>query len=183
MDGDLSDEIWKSAEFRTLDVIDPINSHHEMEPTRVGVTKDAKYLYLAIHSPKRSGIEYDPMRKQRPRDADLSNRDRIRVHLDINRDYVSWWSFTFDDRGWTNDGLNDDLSWDPKYYVATKSDARAWVIEAAIPLDSLAPDEYRASAYWAMGVERIVPKSHVERWNSANDRTSNPDLQGILQLE
>ena len=184
LDGDLTDEIWKAADFRPLRVVDANSGSQELlEPTLIGIAKDSDYLYLAVHSPKRSDIQYDPMRKQRPRDADLSARDRVRVNLDINRDYTSWWSFTFDHRGWTNDRLMGDPSWDPKYYVAMKADERVWVIEAAIPLDSLAPAEYRDSTYWAIGVERIVPETHVERWNSANTAAPPANLQGILHVQ
>lgn len=182
LDGDLGDEIWRSAEFQRLAVVDAVPSQ-TLSPTLIGIAKDEEYLYFAAYCPKRRGVQYDPIRKKRPRDAHLEAHDRVQLNLDINRDYQSWWSLTFDNRGWTIDALNEDQNWNPKYYVASKSDAQVWSIEAAIPLDELAPITFQSNYYWAIGVERIVPGLQRERWNASHSEKNPPFLQGIMHLE
>lgn len=183
LDGDLSDAIWKNAEFKPLNANQTKGHVTDQAPTLIAIAKDAEFLYLAAHCPKRPAIEYSPPRRKRPRDADLSKRDRIEVRFDINRDYRSWWSLSFDHRGWTRDALNDDLEWDPKYYVASQSNAEVWTIEVAIPLEELAPSEYRSSSYWSIDIKRVVPKMQVERWIPAHKGQNPPDLQGVMHLE
>ncbi len=182
LDGDLSDAVWQSAEFKPLHAPNPANGGGQ-PPTLVAFAKDTEYLYFAAHCPKRPTIEYSPPRRKRPRDADLSKRDRMELRFDINRDYRSWWSLGFDHRGWTRDAINDDPTWDPKYFVASQSNTEIWTIEVAIPLEELAPSEYRSSAYWSVDIKRVVPKLQVERWIPAHKGQNPPDLQGVMHLE
>ena len=107
----------------------------------------------------------------------------MELRFDINRDYRSWWSLGFDHRGWTRDAINDDPTWDPKYFVASQSNTEIWTIEVAIPLEELAPSEYRSSAYWSVDIKRVVPKLQVERWIPAHKGQNPPDLQGVMHLE
>lgn len=181
LDGLLNDATWQDVEFQPLQA--SASTGVKESPCHVGFANDGKFLYVAVVCPKVSGFRYTPPRKQRPRDGDLSEHDRVEIRFDINRDYSSWWSYTFDDRGWTNDALGQDLSWDPAYYVALASDEQKWVIETAIPLDSLAPDEYRHSTYWAIGVERTVPRQRVERWSPMATHGTGRPLHGILHME
>ena len=105
----------------------------------------------------------------------------MRFFIDINRDYTSWWQLEIDQRGWTFEALMDDRSWDPKYYVATHLDSEVWQIEAAIPLDELAPSEYQ-NEFWAFGVERVIPQRDVETWRPYTDSAKEAALQGVLRL-
>ena len=182
LDGLLNDACWEQVSPQVL-VADA--SH---VPTRVWIARDTDYLYIASVCAKRQGTRYFPARRPRPRDAQLDEMDRLRICLDVNRDYASWWTIEIDHRGWTHDAWSGggvpgttDPSWDPAYYVASAGSDDSWTIEVAIPLDELAPDEYQMG-HWAIGVERLVPRADTEMWNAVS-YGERPILQGVLQLE
>ena len=102
--------------------------------------------------------------------------------FDINRDFRSGWTFEIDHRGWTHESLLNEAAWNPKYYVASQQSETAWNIEVAIPLNELAPEELHRGA-WGVGVERIVPRAFVERWQHLPAGMESPGIQGVLQFE
>lgn len=175
LDGQLNDPCWQNAKLQTL------GDEHDRRTT-IAMMRDDDFLYIAASCPRRSEVDYLPPRRPRPRDADLSGLDRIRLTLDVNRDYTSWWVMEFDQRGWTRESLMGDLTWNPKYYLASFLDEENWTIEAAIPLDELAPDQNQAG-HWVIGMERIVPGSHVERWNTPIGNPDVANVQGLLRLD
>ena len=185
LDGRLDDAVWQAAEFRRLAPSSAQMSEgtDDAPSTVIGFAKDDQYFYLAAQCLKRAGLKYASARRQRPRDAELRHQDRIEVHLDVNRDYSSWWAFSFDHRGWTRESLNGDPNWNPEYFVAADADARSWTIEVAIPLAVVASEEAWQDANWAVGVHRITPGHESESWLEASQGKKLPQLQGILHME
>ena len=187
LDGVLSDDCWKQAARHALGS-DPLaadgTSHSSGNPpTEVYLAHDATHLYLAAVCKKQLGVTYLPIRRPRPRDADLTELDRIELQLDVNRDYSSAWTFGFDHRGWTTESVSGDIHWNPAYYVASTADETQWTIEVAIPLSELAPASLQTGVGWAIGLRRVIPGHGVQSWIPAESPPHGPQLGGIMLME
>jgi hypothetical protein len=114
------------------------------------------------------------------------NHDRVDLLLDINRDYTSFWRLTVDHRGWTGESVLGDRSWNPRWYVAQRSDGETWTVEAAIPLDELGPGPQTGDA-WAVGVQRVVPGAGLQSWTHGAEHGAGaeprPQEFGLLLFE
>ena len=105
----------------------------------------------------------------RTRDADLGAFDRVRLRLDVDRDYATAYELTVDRRGWPGDRCWEDAAWNPRWFIAAKQTpkrstqhdsadgAASWSIEAALPWSELTDAAPRRGAAWTLGVERLAP--------------------------
>lgn len=125
--------------------------------SKVTFAYDEQYLYVAIHCDKQAHLDYDPAEGNRTYDADLAEHDRVRLLVDVERDYTTYFELVVDHRGWTNDACWGDSSWNPKWFVAAGGDAEHWTAEAAIPWAELATTPPTTGAAWAVACERVLP--------------------------
>src|SRR5262249_26138932 len=139
--------------------------------------------YVAIYCPKAAGVDYSADDGPRPRDADLSQHDRVAIRLDIDRDYTTAYEFTIDSRGWTRDACWGDVTWNPNWYVAADNDESAWTAEAAIPLAELVSEAPAARQVWAATIRRTIPKTGYEAWPAIATADDSPDQFGLLIFE
>jgi hypothetical protein len=181
LDGRLDEAIWTSADSLRL------RSHRSTDGSKnsakVCFAYDNEFLYLAVNCPKEGSIDYSPDDRPRPRDADLSRRDRVTVRLDIDRDYTTAFELSVDHRGWTHDSCWGDTTWDPTWFVAAASDDLAWTAEVAIPLVELANEAPAARHVWAVAVERSIPGRIGETWSGNVAEDESPDMFGMLIFE
>ena len=103
LDGRFDDACYSSGSVMTLQP--DATESSDQPPTQVVIGHDAEFLYLAAICPKRPNTKYQPKRRPRPRDADVTSLDRLRFSFDVNRDYASWWCLEIDHRGWTRDSV------------------------------------------------------------------------------
>ena len=145
LDGQLQESFWQS---RTTDL--------RSEMTNIWFAQDEEFLYLAVQCQKVPKIEYKTDDRPRSYDADLEDFDRVRLRLDLDRDYATCYELSIDHRGWTADRCWLAQDWNPRWFVAAGQDATYWTIEAAIPWSALggAP---APQAAWALSLERLVP--------------------------
>ncbi len=130
---------------------------------------DDRYLYVGLRSKKHTGFVYDPITDApRSRDSDLSAQDRVEILIDVDRDYGVCRNLTVDYRGWVNDACWGDSGWNPNWFVARTEDGDSWLIEAAIPLESLALRKPGPDTAWGFAIRRIVPGIGTECWNAEN---------------
>ena len=102
----------------------------------------------------------------------------MRIRLDVDRDYTTFYSLSIDHRGWTNDACWGDTSWNPKWFVAAEGDAEHWTVEAAIPWGELtATAPTTGAAAWAVSCERTPPDSPPD---SRHDRLNPRDFSVLL---
>lgn len=158
------------------------------DPTAVvRFARDDAFLYLAIEAIEEPDAEPIDAVATRPRDADLAMHDRVRLRIDLDRDYTTAFELTIDRRGWTHDALWGDRHWNPEWYVAAEpTDSESgpvWRAEAAIPLRELAPPEQLARAAWALSVERLTPSKSITSWAGDGAQSDSPDAFGLLLLE
>ncbi|HEX6962229.1 MAG TPA: hypothetical protein VF175_10210 [Lacipirellula sp.] len=155
LDGHLDDPCWKIA----VDQRAPVSSqdHAASLPADVRLAYDEEYIYVAVQCQKLEGASYEPDARPRPHDGDVEAHDRVRLLIDVDRDYASWFELVIDCRGWTADRCWGDVRWNPSWYVARgeSADGAAWTAEAAIPLDELVAVPPTSGAAWAAATTRL----------------------------
>lgn len=132
---------------------------------------DRQCLYLALRCRKSPQFSYEPVDDApRPRDPDLSKQDRVEILIDVDRNFGTYYKLTIDNRGWVGDECWGDTSWNPAWFVAREEDADYWMIEAAIPFESLTERTPKSGVVWGWGVRRILPGVGIECWNAENSQ-------------
>ena len=182
LDGRLDDPLWKAAKAVSL--------------TRPGdaplaaaavLAFDDEFLYVAVSCRKAPGVNYTVSEEAaaagRKPDADLSPRDHVAIYLDIDRDYGSFWTLAFDDRGWPAESCFGDATWNPQWYLAAGGDEQFWTIEAAIPFSELSPKPPQVRDVWAVGIQRVIPRVGLQSFTSPAAIEPRPEAFGLLVFE
>lgn len=189
LDGKLDEPFWQTAmqqnraiRFRdqtakrlTNDIANTNLS--DQIPDIAVVAYDDKFFYAGFVCQKIAGQYYNTRKQSRPRDADLSHRDRIELKLDIDRDYCSSFWFAVDHRGWVREGCGGSLGWNPDWYVSQSETATTWTVEFAIPLDQLIPNQIDSESMWAIQMSRHA-FSDQDVWSSG-DQAQLPIMTGL----
>jgi hypothetical protein len=116
-------------------------------------------------------------------DTELEDRDRVSVHLDIDRDYATAWCLTVDHRGWPAESCFGDGSWNPEWFIAAGGDAEYWTVEAAVPLAELSASKPKAGDAWAVGVQRVIPGVGLQSFTTPAAIELMPEGMGLLVFE
>jgi hypothetical protein len=183
LDGVLSDPCWRDAAKLPLAGA-ARDSKDEAPRGAAQVCYDDEYLFLSASLPRASGMPADgPIERERRHDEDLANFDRVIFSLDVDRDYVTAFSFAVDQRGCTAESCWNDASWNPQWFVAVAGDETHWQLEAAIPLGELTPQPPQRGAGWAVGITRIIPAIGVESWPQPATPVPRPENSGILRFD
>lgn len=164
LDGKLDEPFWQSARQRAgalrMQTQVPGSTENIAENARLHqpdvalMAYDDKFLYAGFTCQKIEGQYYNQRKQSRPRDADLTRRDRIELSLDINRDYRSALRFVVDCRGWVWEDCGGSLGWNPTWYVSQSETNSTWTVEFAIPLDQLIPGQIESDSTWAVQIAR-----------------------------
>jgi photosystem II stability/assembly factor-like uncharacterized protein len=159
LDGKLDEAMWQSPGLAP--------GTTEGETSTVVFANDEDYLYVAVKCAKDAKLSYATDDRARTYDADLSGQDRVRLLLDVDRDYTTYFDLAVDHRGRTNDACWQDKSWNPKWFVASGGDAEHWTCEAAVPWSELTANTPKIGEGWALAAERlgITKESKVVRPN------------------
>jgi photosystem II stability/assembly factor-like uncharacterized protein len=181
LDGNFDDDCWKG--MKPLVLKNAIGDTDKDYPTEAWMAYDKEFLYLALRC-KHPADKYVPAAKGRKRDEDLQAYDRVSLMLDLDRDYNSFFHFQVDQRGCVREECNvggiADVSWNPRWFVAVKSDAEGWQIEAAIPMMELSGDAVTIGKAWACNVVRTLPGRGVQAWSTPADVKPRPEGMGLL---
>ncbi|MFN9986602.1 MAG: YCF48-related protein [Pirellula sp.] len=130
----------RDSEFLFLHCICPINVSNELSVSPTGTGKAAK--------------------KIRTRDGLNETLDHVRLRIDLDRDYATWFEVGWDRDGGTLDQCNDMRGWNPNWFIALDVQNDTWSAEIAIPLDQIMERSYPA--------ERKVKENKVAESNSAS---------------
>jgi len=150
--------------------------------TTIQTCCDNEYLYFAIECHKAPGRDYPRDTSPRIRDADLGDRDRVDVWIDIDRDYATYYQLSVDHNGRTYDACWNDPSWNPEWFVASQATEESWTCEIAIPLKELTSKPTAEKRLWVLGAQRTIPGIGVQSWTDATEEQMNPSGFGHLQL-
>ena len=134
------------------------------------VARDDEFVYIYVRCYRSNRFQYTRRAETaRQRDADLTNRDRIEIGFDVDRDLVSSWNLQVDWRGQVRESCAGDKSWNPKMYVANHLDDSVWSIECAIPVKDLA-GEFKAGDAWRVNFRRQQgeDQSRAAFWGTAS---------------
>jgi hypothetical protein len=182
LDGVLSDACWKAA--AELLLAGGQDRQDESRRTGAFVCYDNEYFYFAASLPRAPGTRTDgPGEGERQHDEDLADFDRVILSLDIDRDYVTAFTFAIDQRGRTSDSCWNDASWNPRWFVAVAGDKSQWSVEIAIPLEELTPVAPQRGAAWALGITRIIPAVGLQSWSQPAASPPRPENSGVLRFD
>ena len=178
LDGKLDEAAW-GADPMTL----AGDRYSKQLATKVRWAWDDQFLFVAATCARSPESDRDPRSTPRQRDVDLSDRDRLTLCLDIDRDYATYWKLTIDERGWANDSLNHDRSWNPKWFFDTSTDHLSWSVEVAIPWDQITPEPPQPGESWAIRVDRLIPGVGRQEWGQSEQRQPERQQVGLLIFE
>jgi hypothetical protein len=158
LDGVLDDTCWARSQDGEGNGAKPTAAAEPRQAADVRWAWDGEYLYVAVRCPKAAGMAYPLDVRARSRDAALETFDRVRLLVDVDRDYATCFELTIDSRGWTREACWGDVAWNPEWFVAASEAGEAWTAEAAIGLDQLGMKGIASGAAWAVAVERSLPE-------------------------
>ncbi|MCU0712161.1 MAG: hypothetical protein MUC43_08885 [Pirellula sp.] len=132
LDGEPNEELWKAA--LRFDLKDPWG---ESGSTTISITRDDEFVYLLSQSVEADPVGSGSLSSTRKRDSLNVEQNSVRLRIDLDRDYATWFEFGWSDSGEVIDTCNDMLNWNPEWYMATKPTAQGWNAEIAIPIEEL----------------------------------------------
>ena len=197
LDGVLNDACWQVALPIPLQV-PPVKAAPPASPTADGAIEapppatqiqlayDREYLYVAAVGAKAPGVSYPHDDGPRPRDGELEQHDHIRLRIDLDRDYASYYELLVDSRGWTADRCWGDAAWNPKWFVAASADnasTATWAVEIAIPWSELTTAPPRSGHLWACSLDRNIPGGAAQSWIGPAAMKPGPESFGVLEFE
>jgi len=192
LDGILTDPCWTGSQEirlgneRSDNYIGTVSAGSKSSVTPVPVvylTYDDRFLYVAGSIPVNPALPADPpVQGHRAHDADLTQHDQLRLQIDIDRDYATYYEFAIDQRGLTRDACWNQTAYDPTWYCAVVRDREAWRLECAIPLEELLPAGRIVGTTWNVGVERIQPGIGTQSWSGSSGTRPVPALFGLIRF-
>jgi photosystem II stability/assembly factor-like uncharacterized protein len=179
LDGKFDDACWQNHPALALRNV--AGETAKEYPTEARLAYDQDFLYLALRCRHPAGHQVPPV-KVRKRDDDLRPYDRVSLILDLDRDYSTYFHFQVDQRGCVYEDCWGDRTWDPRWFVAVRSDKTSWQIEAAIPMSELLGDRVLPGNVWAFNVVRILPGRGVQAWSAPAGVEPRPEGLGLLMF-
>ncbi len=183
LDGQFDDACWQN--LKPVVLRNAVGDTAGQYLTEVRLAYDQQYLYLALRCNHPEDRYVEPV-KARHRDADLRPYDRVSLMLDLDRDYSTYFHLHVDQRGCVRDecgiGSDNDVSWNPRWFVAVHSEKTFWQIEAAIPLMELTGDQVPLGKAWACNAVRVLPGRGVQALSLPADVEPRPEGMGLLMF-
>lgn len=184
LDGSLDEPCWSRTDGSEGAEKIAIGNRYNLRgpPTKIQACCDNEYLYFAIECNKVPDRDYPQNTLARTRDARLEARDRVDLLIDIDRDYTTYYQLSVDHHGATYDACWNDASWNPEWFVASRTTENSWICEIAIPLAELTTEPRATKRLWAIGVQRIIPGVGFQSWTEPANPQIDPTGFGYLQL-
>lgn len=171
LDGKPESEFWGQAIKMRLSTA----WADETNTSSLRLCRDKDFLFVFMSSPRNraselasSSVESKRGPKAREnkgkRDSLDPSLDHVRLRIDIDRDYATWFEFGWDIEGGIVDRCNDIPIWNPQWYVVLNSTDEAWDAELAIPISELLGDSTIPfeKLPWAISIQRERPSLSTE---------------------
>ena len=166
LDGLPNDDVWKDV-IKQRQSIKITKAKNQLMNDITMLAHDQDYIYVYARCYKSADASYEATaEKQRGRDANLANRDRLEINIDVDRDISSSWQLAIDHQGRVFESCGTAKTWNPKMFVAHHEDDRIWSIECAIPKKDLAND-IKPGQTWRIDFDRKLgplPKTDEAFW-------------------
>lgn len=167
INGILDEEVWQSGDW--LDDFtqnEPYNGRPASQRTEFTILFDEDNLFVAI---KAFDTSPDSIVNRLTR-RDQADGDLAGIILDSFHDLRTGFLFGVSSAGvkydlmFTNDGQNEDESWDPNWWVKTTINNDGWIAEMKIPLSQLRFDK-NSGDVWGLQMARVLyRKNETSFW-------------------
>ncbi|MCX6254729.1 MAG: DUF5916 domain-containing protein [Bacteroidia bacterium] len=167
INGILDDDSWQSGTW-TDDFTqnEPYNGRPASQRTEFKILFDEDNLYVAI---KAYDISPDSIVNRLTR-RDQADGDLVGIFVDSFHDLRTSFLFGVSSAGvkydqmYTNDGQNQDGSWDPNWWVKTSINSEGWVAEMKIPFSQVR-FEKNSGDVWGLNMARLYyRKNETDFW-------------------
>ena len=167
IDGILDEEIWLSGEWvDDFTQFEPYNGQKPSQRTEFKILFDEDNIYVAL---KAFDTSPDSIVSRLTR-RDNPDGDLVGVIFDSFHDLRTAFIFGISascvkyDFMMTNDGLNEDPSWDPNWWVKTSINEEGWIAEMKIPFSQVRFDKNSGDT-WGLQVARLLyRKNETTYW-------------------
>jgi hypothetical protein len=167
IDGVVDDQVWEQGEWiDDFTQYQPYNGQKPSQRTEFKILFDEDNIYVAIKSFDTSP---DSIVKRLTR-RDNVDGDLAGVVFDSYHDQRTGFFFAVSvggvklDEMMTNDGQNEDTSWDPNWWVKTSVNSDGWIAEMKIPFSQLR-FEKSSGDVWGLEVFRtLYRKQEMSFW-------------------
>jgi hypothetical protein len=180
LDGILDDQVWQQGGWiDDFTQNEPYNGKKPSQRTEFKIIFDENNLYVAIKSFDTSP---DSIVKRLTR-RDQQDGDMAGIIFDSYHDLRTGFLFGTSaggvkfDQMMTNDGNNEDTSWDPNWWVKTSVNNEGWIAEMKIPFSQLR-FEKNSGDVWGLEVLRLLyRKNEMSIWQPIPS-----DAPGMIHL-
>ena len=166
IDGDLSDEGWKSIEpINRFIQFTPFNGEASLLKTEVKIVYDDESIYFAFYN-----VDLDPENisaSATKRDVGFKQDDAVIIMLDTFNDNRTCYTFgtnllgtQFDGRVADN-GRSEDDNWDESWQSAAKRAEDGWTAEISIPF-SILKFKSGKGIVWGLNIGRNYPRTREQ---------------------
>ncbi len=157
IDGTLDEEIWKTGTWiDDFTQNEPYNGQAATQRTEFNILFDDDNIYVGI---KAFDTDPDSIVNRLTR-RDQADGDLVAIILDSFHDLRTAFVFGVSSAGvkydmmFTEDGQNQDESWDPNWWVRTSVNYEGWIAEMKIPLSQVRFD--KSSDVWGLEMARVL---------------------------
>jgi len=191
IDGKLDEPAWTKATWQDdFTQYEPSEGKNPGQKTDFAVLLDENYIYVGF----KCWDNHPDSIVQRLTRRDEMDGDFVAVQFDSYFDKRTAFSFMANAAGIkndfiiSNDGENEDNTWDPIWVVKTSRDDKGWYAEMKIPLTQLR-FEGNTEQTWGLQVGRsLFRKQEVSLWQASSKKTSGwvsqyGELKGLKNLK
>ena len=188
VDGLISESIWDSVVWGEGFIeFEPDNNTKPSQETRFKIIYDEDNLYIAVRA---YDSEPEKINSTISRRDNLNNSDEFFIAIDSYHDLRTAFMFGIGAGGgksdWvvTNNGENEELSWNPIWDVKTTIDNLGWLAEIKIPINQLRFKE-GSNIVWGFNIMRRIHRLDEKTlWNHIPADTpgwvsENGELHGL----
>ena len=167
INGILDEEIWKSGEWiDDFTQFEPYNGSPSSQRTEFNILFDDDNLYVGI---KAYDTSPDSIIKRLTR-RDEVDGDLVAIIVDSFHDLRTGFTFGVSSAGvkydlmFTNDGENEDESWNPNWWVKTSINEEGWIAEMKIPFSQVRFDKNSGDVWGLQLARNLYRKNETSFW-------------------
>lgn len=167
IDGILDEELWKSGEWiDDFTQFEPYNGKPASQRTEFNIFYDDDNLYVGIRAFDSSPDSIVPRLTRR----DEVDGDLVAIIVDSFHDLRTGFTFGVSSAGvkydlmFTNDGENEDESWNPNWWVKTSINDEGWIAEMKIPLSQVRFDKNSGDVWGLQMARNYYRKNETDFW-------------------
>ena len=189
IDGDISDDIWNDVIWQTDFIeLQPDENTQPTNQTKFKLLYDDNFVYVFVQSLINPAEIVNRLTRR-----DELDGDAIYIGIDSNNDKINAFMFGLSSAGTqkdvfaSNNGENEDESWNAIWYSKTKVDDEGWNAELKIPFSQLR-FKNQDNQTWGFNIMRIDFKNNEQSlWDrvpagSAGWISESGEIEGISKI-